>query len=343
MLLEGIIMQTYEIVPGKGVDGLVQVERPEPKAEPGRVVVRIRAASLNYRDLLIARGTYRAIPPGRLVPLSDGAGEVVSVGSGVTRFKAGDRVVAAFMQSWVSGPPRLEHGASALGGAIGGVLAEQVSFSAEGLVRIPDSLSFERAATLPCAGVTAWNALFESGRLSPGEWVLTQGTGGVSVFAIQLARAAGASVLSTSSSDAKLSRARELGATATVNYQSTPGWGDEAVRLTGGAGVDHVVEVGGAGTLGQSLAAVRAGGTVSIIGVLTGVGSEINVGAVLGKSARLQGIFVGSRQMLESLVRAVTERGIEPVVDRTFSFDRAPDAYRYLESGGHFGKVVITL
>lgn len=335
-------MRVYEIVPGKGVDGLAQVERPEPSAEPGHVVVRIRATSLNFRDVLIARGLY----PGAarpLVPLSDGAGEVVSVGSGVTRFKPGDRVAAAFMQSWVSGPLQPGHGASALGGSLDGVLAEQVAFHQEGLVRLPDTLSFEQAATLPCAGVTAWNALFESGRVSPGERVLTQGTGGVSVFAIQLARAAGASVIATSSSDAKLERARALGATATINYKATPAWGAEVVRMTGGAGVEHVIEVGGAGTLDQSLAAARIAGTVSIIGVLTGARSELSTGAVLGKTVRLQGIFVGSRQMLESLVRAVTERGIEPVVDRVFPFDQAPDAFRYLESGAHVGKVVVTV
>lgn len=335
-------MKAYEIVRGKGLDGLTPVERPEPEAEPGHVVVRVRAASLNYRDLLIARGTYDDGGLPRLVPLSDGAGEVVAVGAGVTRLSRGDRVVAAFMQSWVCGAPRAEHGASALGGAIDGVLAERVALRAEGLVRLPDALSFEQAATLPCAGVTAWNALCASGRLVPGDRVLTEGTGGVSIFALQVARAAGAAVVATSSSDAKLERLRALGAAATINYRRTPAWGEEARSLTGGVGVDHVVEVGGVGTLEQSLGAVRVGGTVSMIGVFTGTHGDVSTGTILRKTVRLQGILVGSREMLEALVRAVAERRIEPVVDSVFPFDRARDAYRHLESGTHFGKVVIT-
>ncbi len=331
-------IRAYEL---RGTE-LTQVTRPAPVAGHGHVVVQLRATSLNYRDLLIKRGNYpMQMKPG-VVPLSDGAGEVIAVGSGVTQFAVGDRVAATFMQSWTTGPIEPHHGASALGGAIDGVLAERAAFPETGVVRIPDHLSFAQAAALPCAGVTAWNALFEADVTRPGQTVLVQGTGGVSILALQLARAAGARVVVTSSSDAKLARARELGAAATINYKTTPAWGDEAVRLTGGVGVDHVIEVGGAGTFEQSLAAIRYGGTVSYIGLLAGTG-EAAVGAILRKRARVHGIFVGSRAMFQALNAAVTERRIEPVVDRVFPFAEAADAYRYLESGAHFGKVVIAV
>lgn len=333
-----VTVRCYEL---RGTE-LIQATRPEPVAAPGHVVVQIRATSLNYRDLMIQRGSYSLPMRSGLVPLSDGAGEVVAVGPGVAQFAVGDRVAATFMQSWTSGALEPHHGASALGGALDGMLAERVAFPETGLVRIPDHLSFAQAATLPCAAVTAWNALFEASATRPGQTVLVQGTGGVSIVALQLARAAGARVIVTSSSDAKLARARELGAAATINYQTTPAWGDEAVRLTGGAGVDHVIEVGGTGTFAQSLAAIRLGGTISYIGVLTGTG-EGPVGAILRKRARVQGIFVGSRAMFQALNAAVTERRIEPVIDRVFPFGEAADAYRYLESGAHFGKVVIAV
>jgi len=334
-------IRAYEITGSE----LTQVDRPEPVAGPGQVVVRIRATSLNYRDLMVIQGRYsrRPGPVRGIVPLSDGAGEVVAVGTGVTRFAIGDRVAATFMQTWTNGPLERHHGASDLGGGIDGTLAERVAFPETGLVRIPDHLSFEQAATLPCAAVTAWNALFEAAVTRPGNTVLVQGTGGVSIAALQLARAVGARVIATSSSDAKLARARELGATATINYKTTPAWGDEATRLTGGAGVDHVIEVGGAGTFEQSLAAIRLGGTISYIGVLTGTAGQSAVGNILRKTARVHGIYVGSRTMFESLNAALTERRIIPVIDRVFRFSEAVEAYRYLESGAHFGKVVIAV
>ncbi|HVK65948.1 MAG TPA: NAD(P)-dependent alcohol dehydrogenase [Polyangium sp.] len=322
---------------------LVPVERPEPVAGPGQVVVCIRATSLNYRDLMIVRGEYKRNQVNGVVPLSDGAGEVVAVGPGVTRFAVGDRVAATFMQSWTSGPIGPHHGSSALGGAIDGTLAERVAFAAAGLVRIPEHLSFEQAATLPCAAVTAWNALFDTATTRPGQTVLVQGTGGVSLFALQLARAAGARVIATSSSDAKLARVRELGAAATINYKTTTAWGEEALRITDGVGVDHVIDVGGAGTFEQSLAAVRLGGTISYIGVLSGVGGQVSPGQILLKNARVHGIFVGSRAMFEALNAALAESRILPVIDRVFRFDQAADAYRYLESGAHVGKVVISV
>jgi NADPH:quinone reductase-like Zn-dependent oxidoreductase len=324
-------------------DSLTPVERPAPTAGPGQVVVRIRATSLNYRDLMILRGRYPRGNTSSVVPLSDGAGEVVDVGPGVDRFAIGDRVAGAFMQSWTAGRLEPHHGSSALGGAIDGTLAERVAFADSGLVRIPNHLSFEQAATLPCAAVTAWNALFEAATTRPGETVLVLGTGGVSIAALQLARAAGARVIATSSSDAKLARVRELGAAATINYKTTPSWGEEAVRLTGGVGVDHVIDVGGAGTFAQSLAAVRLGGTISYIGVLTGRTTELDIGQVLMKSARVHGIFVGSRAMFEAMNAAITEHQIQPVVDRVFPFAQAAEAYRYLESGAHLGKVVIAV
>jgi len=331
-------IRAYEL---RGTE-LTQVTRPEPIAAAGHVVVQIHATSLNYRDLMIQRGNYALQAKPGVVPLSDGAGEVVAVGPGVTQFAVGDRVAATFMQSWTSGPLEPHHGASALGGALDGTLAGRVAFPETGLVRIPDHLSFAQAATLPCAGVTAWNALFEAGVTRPGQTVLVQGTGGVSILALQLARAAGARVIVTSSSDAKLARARELGAAATINYKATPAWGDEAVRLTGGVGVDHVIEVGGAGTFEQSLAAIRLGGTISYIGLLAGTGAS-PVGAILRKGARVHGIFVGSRAMFRSLNAAIAESRIAPVIDRVFPFAEAVDAYRYLESGAHVGKVVIAV
>ena len=321
------------------IDGLQAEELPEPRPGPGQVRVRIRAASLNYRDLLMVKGLYSrnlALP---LVPLSDGAGEVVEVGPGATRFAIGTRVAGIFMQTWLEGAITEAKGKSALGGAIDGVLAEQIVFNEAGLVAVPDHLSFEEAATLPCAAVTAWNALIEAG-LKAGETVLTLGTGGVSLFALQFARLTGARVLITSSSDEKLQRAKQLGAAEGVNYKTTPEWDKKARDLTGGVGVDHVVEVGGAGTLARSLKAVRIGGHIALIGVLSG-GGEVNPMPVLMKAVRLQGVYVGSRAMFEAMNRAITEHKLRPVIDKVFPFAEAHAAYRHLESGAHFGKVVI--
>ena len=333
-------MKAYALQGSFGIDSLKPVERPEPVPGAGQVLLRMRAWSLNYRDLLMVTGFYN--PKLRLpfTPLSDGVGEVVAVGAGVTRVKAGDRVAGIFMQQWLDGEITEAKGRSALGGAIDGVFAEQVVLEAEGVVHVPPHLSDEEAATLPCAAVTAWRALVTEGRLKAGDTVLIQGTGGVSLFALQFARAYGARVIATSSSDAKLARARELGAEGTINYRTTADWGQRVRELTGGTGVDHVVEVGGAGTFAQSMAAVRMGGRISLIGVLSGAG-QVNPTPILMKSVCVQGIFVGSRAMFEEMNRAISDHQMRPVVDRVFAFEELRDALRHLESAAHFGKIVL--
>jgi NADPH:quinone reductase-like Zn-dependent oxidoreductase len=335
-------MKVYEIARPGSIEALTLAERPRPTPGPGQVLMRVRACSLNYRDLAVVRGTYARGLKLPLVPLSDGAGEVVEVGPGVTRFAVGDRVAAIFMQSWLAGGPREEYARSSLGGAIDGMLAEYVALDQEGLLPVPAHLTYEDAATLPCAAVTAWNALVSEGRLKAGDVVLVLGSGGVSVFALQFARLTGARVVATSSSEEKLARLLELGASDGVNYRTTPEWDKRVRELTAGRGVDHVVEVGGAGTLARSLNAVRQGGRVSLIGVLTGAG-EVDPTPVLRKAITLQGIFVGSREMFEEMNRAIETAGMRPVVDRVFEFAQAREAYRYLESAAHIGKIVITL
>ena len=331
-------MKAFEIHPGFGFDNLKLVDKPEPQPGVGQVLVAMKAWSLNYRDLMVVTGAYNPRLKLPMVPLSDGAGEVVAVGAGVTRFKPGDRVAGCFMQRWVAGELTDEKARSALGGALEGVLAERVAYAEEGLVRIPAQLSFEEAATLPCAALTAWNALVASGGIKAGDTVLVQGTGGVSMFALQFAKMHGAKVIATSSSDAKLARAKELGAAECINYKSVPEWGKKAVELTGG--VDHVVEVGGAGTLNESLRAVRHGGHVALIGVLAAAPS-FNWVPILMKAIRVHGIFVGSREMFEAMNRAIAVVGMKPIIDRTFDFAQAREAMQYMQSGAHFGKVVI--
>jgi len=315
------------------------VPTPEPGA--GQVLVRVRAASLNYRDLLVAKGLYNPKLPLPIVPLSDAAGDVVAVGTGVEYVKPGDRVAGIFMQGWLAGALTDAAAKTALGGAIPGVLAESVVLQEDGVVAIPPHLSYEEAATLPCAAVTAWHALFEEGRPSAGDTVLVQGTGGVSLFALQFARMAGARVIATSSSDEKLARVKELGASDVINYKTTPDWDRAARELTRGMGVDHVIEVGGAGTLSKSLRAVRSSGRISLIGVLSGGAGEIGLFPALMKNVRIQGIYVGSRAMFEAMNRAIAFHQLRPVIDRVFSFEEAPAALRHLESGAHFGKIVI--
>lgn len=334
-------MQVWELAAPEGIDSLALRERPEPEPGHGQVLVRVRAASLNYRDLIIVKGGYGRGLKLPLVPLSDAAGEVVAVGRGVTRFRPGDRVAPLFMQTWLAGPFREAYGASALGGAIEGVAAEMAVFHEDGLVAVPEHLSWEEAATLPCAALTAWNALFAAGGLQPGRTALTMGSGGVSVFALQFARLAGARVTATSSSNEKLERLKELGAEQLVNYRETPDWGRVVREMTGG-GVDLVVEVGGAGTLEQSLRAVRAGGTIALIGVLAGPGT-FTPNWIFMKALRVQGIYVGSREMFEQMNRAVAAAGLRPVIDRVFEFSELPAALRRLESGAHFGKVVVRI
>jgi NADPH:quinone reductase-like Zn-dependent oxidoreductase len=335
-------MKAFEIKQASGIDSLTLAERLDPKPGYGQALVKIKAASLNYRDLLVVKGAYsRNLPPG-LVPCSDGAGEVVETGDGVTQVKPGDRVAGIYMQTWISGQLDESKAKSALGGAIDGVLADYVLFHEDGLVRIPEHLSYEEAATLPCAAVTAWNGLITSGGLKPGDTVLVLGTGGVSIFALQFAKISGARVIATSSSDEKLERVKQLGASDGINYKSLPDWDKRVLEITARKGVDHVVEVGGAGTLPKSLRAVRMGGHISLIGVLTGAGEANPLPAVM-KNIRIQGIYVGSREMFEAMNSAITLNQLHPVIDRVFSFEESKEAFRYMESGAHFGKVVIRL
>ena len=324
------------------IDALTVTDRPEPTPGPGQVVVRMRAWSLNYRDLMLVKGQYNPRLRMPFVPLSDGAGEVVAVGPGVTRVKTGDRVAGCFMQRWAAGELTDAKAKSALGGAIEGVFAEQIVLHEEGVVHVPEHLTDEEAATLPCAALTAWHALVVEGQVKAGDSVLIQGTGGVSLFALQFAAMHGARVIATSSSDDKLARVLGTGATDGINYRQTPEWGEKVRELTEGVGVDHVVEVGGAGTLNQSLRAVRSGGRVYMIGVLSGAGN-VNPLPILMKNVRVQGIFVGSREMFEAMNRAITQHKMRPVVDRVFPFAEARQAFRHLESGAHFGKVCLRM
>ena len=335
-------MKLYCIPQAAGIDTLERREAPTPKPGRGQIVVRMRAAALNYRDLNVAAGrAARGTLPANLIPLSDGAGEVVETGPDVTRVKTGDRVAGLFMQTWLGGEMEPAHVESARGGAIDGVLAEYVLFDQDGVVALPDHLSYEEGATLPCAGVTAWNALYNGRPLKTGDTVLVLGTGGVSIFALQFAHAAGARVIVTSSSDGKLAQAKALGASDGVNYRQHPDWQHEVLRLTDGRGVDHVVEVGGAGTLARSVEATRIGGQVHLIGVLTS--GEINPTPILRRNTILRGIYVGSRQMFEAMNRAIALHKIAPVIDRVFDFEQAQDAYRYLAAQSHVGKVVIRI
>lgn len=334
-------MRRYVIRPGGGIDSLAVVEGDVPSPGPGQVLVRMRAASLNYRDLMIVDGMYPGGGADDIVPLSDGAGEVAANGAGCSRFAVGDRVAGIFMQSWIGGGIVDADLASALGGAINGVLTEYKLFDESGLVAIPDELSFDEAATLPCAGVTAWNALYGSKPLVPGETILTLGTGGVSVFALQFAHAAGAQVVATSSSDAKLERSLALGATHLINYRTVEDWAPEVRRFTDGRGVDMVVEVGGPGTLARSIAATARGGIVQMIGVLSA--ATIDPLPILTGGVIVRGFMVGSREMFEAMNRAIASNGLKPVIDRVFPFPDAGAAYRHLQSATHFGKVVIRI
>ena len=333
-------LRAYE-VKEFGIDSLAIQEQAAPALKAHEVRVKVHAVSLNYRDLMMVKGVYNPKMNRPFTPCSDGSGEVIEIGGSVTKWKVGDRVMAAFMPGWTSG--RLHEGAgrSALGAGGVGMLSESVVLSEEAFVAIPEHLSYEEAATLPCAAVTSWQALIESGNLRAGETVLTLGTGGVSIFAIQFAIMSGAEVIATSSSDEKLEQLKKLGVTKLINYKKTPDWAKEVMKLTDGKGVDHVVEVGGAGTLENSLKSTSFAGHVAVIGVLTGVQADLNPRLILMKNIRVQGIFVGSREMFENMNRAITAHKLKPVIDKVFPFEEAAKAWQWLESGSHFGKVVI--
>jgi NADPH:quinone reductase-like Zn-dependent oxidoreductase len=332
-----------------GVDHLEQVELPMLQTAPGTVLIRVRAVSLNYRDLLILTGPYNPKMTLPRIPCSDGAGEVVAIGEGVNRVQVDDRVCGVFMQRWLDGPPTAERSKMALGGDVDGMLAEYVLLAQDGVVRFPKHLSYEEAATLPCAGVTAWNALHHAGGpvapALPGDTVLIQGTGGVSVFALQFAKLLGARVIGTSSSDEKLARAYGLGLDAGCNYKERPEWSKWVTEVTEGQGADRIIEVGGAGTFGQSLRAARVGGMVAQIGVLSGTATSepLALTPILHKQLRVQGIYVGSRAMFEEMNAAITKAEMHPVIDRVFAFDQAQEAFLHMQSASHFGKIVVRI
>lgn len=323
-----------------GIDYLKPVERPEPKPDAGEIVVDMKAASLNYRDLLtVTTGAGNTLP---LVPFSDGSGVVSAVGSRVSCVRVGDRVCPLFFQSWLSGPVTPESLRKPLGGPLDGVLQQRMKLTEDGVSRIPDYLSFEEAATLPCAGLTAWRAIAVEAPVRPGDTILVQGTGGVSMFALQFGKALGATVITTSSSDTKLERAKSLGADHGINYRTNPEWGKEVLRLTDGRGVDVVVEVGGDNTMAKSLEAVRVGGIIVVIGVLGGFSSNIFIPALFSKHAKMIGIQIGSREQFDDMVRHITDWKMHPVVDKTLPVDRVQDALKLMQAGGHFGKICLT-
>lgn len=336
-------MKVWELTGQFGMENLRLTERARPEAGPREVLVRMTAASLNFRDLLMVAGKYNPSQPLPLVPCSDGVGVVEATGPGVERFKVGQRVCGIFAQRWLAGRPDRTALRSTLGGPLDGTLQEYMVFSEEGLVAVPDALTDEEAATLPCAALTAWSSLFVHGDVTAGSSVVIQGTGGVSIFALQFAAMVGAETFVTSSSDEKLERARQMGATHTINYRTTPRWGDEVYRLSGKKGVDHVVEVGGAGTIDQSIRSIAPGGCISLIGVLSGNAQQIQLTRVLMQNVRMQGIIVGHREGFEQMNRAIAANGLKPVVDRTFAFDEVPEAMTWMSSGEHFGKIAIRI
>lgn len=333
-------MNAWEIRSSGGIDTLATVKRPAPRPGPSEVVVRVRAVSLNYRDLLHVKGVLGS-DRWPLVPCSDGAGEVIAIGERVTRVKVGDAVAGTFFQRWLAGEITESVMESALGGREQGMLAREVCLHEDGVIGIPEGWTYAEAATLPCAALTAWHALVSKGRMAAGETVLALGTGGVALFALQIAKLHGARVIITSSSDEKLARARELGADEIINYRQSPDWDQRVLELTDGRGVDHVVELGGAGTLEKSCLAARFGGHVWLIGVLTGFAGAADPLHILRKSLQVQGIYVGSREMFEAMNRGFEQGGLRPVIDRAFPFSEAREAFHCMEAAGHFGKIVI--
>jgi NADPH:quinone reductase-like Zn-dependent oxidoreductase len=332
-----------------GVDHLQRVELPMPQIARGMVLIKVHAVSLNYRDLRMVKGLYNPKMALPRIPCSDGAGEVVAIGEGVNRVRVGDRVCGIFMQQWLDGPLTAEKSKAALGGDVDGMLAEYVLLNQDGVVGFPEHLSYEEAATLPCAGVTAWNALHHAGEPAraalPGETIVIQGTGGVSIFALQFGKLMGARVIGTSSSDEKLTRASALGLDAGCNYKKGPDWSGWVSDMTGGQGADRIIEVGGAGTFGQSLRATRVGGMIAQIGVLSGAATSepLALTPILHKQLHVQGIYVGSRAMFEQMNAAIATAGLHPVIDRVFGLEEVREAFLHMQSASHFGKIVIRM
>lgn len=329
---------------GDGIDSLKLVEVETPKAEANEILVKIKAVSLNYRDLLVINGTANWKTKEARIPVSDGAGEVVEVGEAVTKLKPGDRVAGIFLPKWLDGDLTVEKYEMPLGGAAAdGVLAEYVVFDENAVVKIPQNLSLEEAATLPVAAITAWHAIARRSRVQAGETVLIQGTGGVSLFALQFVKAFGGKPFVISSSDEKLERVKTLGAAATVNYKTFPDWEKKILELTGGKGVDHVIEVVGGENLNRSLEAVKLGGTISFIGLIAGLSAPINTYQFVLKNVTIHGIETGSREMFKDMNRFIEKHEIKPAIDKICAFDEIKEALRYLESGNHFGKIVVKM
>jgi NADPH:quinone reductase-like Zn-dependent oxidoreductase len=335
--------QAVRTTGGSSIDALAFDEVAVPEPGPGQVLVAIKSVSLNFRDLAVVSGRYPRNASQPIIIASDGCGEVIAMGEGVTAFQTGDRVAGSFFQKWITGPYAREYGASALGGAIDGVLTQFRLFDQEGLVRIPEHFSYQEGATLPCAGLTAWNALVPATHVQAGDTVLLLGTGGVSIFGLQFAKLHGARAIITSSSDEKLARAKALGADDTINYKTHPEWDKEVLRLTEGKGADIVLEVGGGETFARSMNSVRASGQMAVIGVLTGVAGTVPVGFIGLQTLSVRGIYVGSVAMFEDMNRAITANQLRPVIDRVFTFEQSVDALRYMQSAQHFGKIVISL
>ena len=335
-------MRVFQIQDDWSIENLKLTERPQPKPGMGQVLLQMKAASLNYRDLLVPERGYGSLTGSLpLIPISDGVGTVVAMGEGVRRVALGDRVCPLMIQSWISGAPTMKRLVSTLGGPLDGVMAEYMVLDAQRMVKVPPHLSDIEAATLPCAALTAWSAVVTDGRVNAGDWVLIQGTGGVALFALQFAKMHGARVIVLSSSDEKLQRALDLGADKGLNYRHKPEWGREVKRMSGSEGVDLIVEVGGQKTLPHSLRAVRAGGTICLIGVLSGLNMDASLGPIVTRKLRLQGISVGNRDGMEAMVRAVALHTLQPVIDRTFAFDQLREALEYMRRGAHFGKICI--
>lgn len=328
------------VQPGGGYDQVQTGTCPAPVPQRGEITVQIRASSLNYHDFAVVSGMWG--PSERRIPMADGAGEVIAVGEGVSEFKVGDAVVSTFFPDWLAGQPHVEGFATVPGDGIDGYAREQVTARATSFTLAPKGFSHAEAATLTTAGLTAWRALMSDDHLKPGDTVLVQGTGGVSIFALQFAKAAGATVIATSSSDAKLERLKALGADHLINYRNTPAWGEQVRQLTDNRGVDHVIEVGGPATLEQSMIAARIGGHVSLIGILTGVAGPLPLVQALVRQIRLQGVLVGSRDQQQAMVRAIDANGLRPVLDKQFHFEQMVEAFQYQESNQHFGKISLS-